>query len=135
MAAVEHGAQEIWVVWCIANSPTYHDGLVRQYVHMIEMAANGALFAELAQIDAINERIRCGESVGGRNSPIVVHLIKPPCPLPLDPDYFFGRITGASLVQLGYEDAKNYLRNRPQGGLPLTSEITRVPDSPPGGRG
>jgi hypothetical protein len=131
MAAVERGAQEIWVVWCIANSPTYHPGMVRQYVHMIEMAANGALFAQLAQINAINERIRRGESVGGRNSPIIVHLIKPPYPLPLDPDYFLGRISGASLVQLGFEDAKQYLRTRPQNGLPLTPEITRVPDDAP----
>jgi hypothetical protein len=134
MAAVERGAREIWVVWCIANSPAYHSGLVRQYVHMIEMAANGALFAELAQINLINERIRRGESVGGRSSPIVVHLVKPPYPLPLDPHYFLGRISGASLVQLGYEDAKNYLRTRPQDGLPLTPEITRVPDNAPAPR-
>jgi hypothetical protein len=128
MGAVEHGAQEIWVVWCIANTPTYHNGLIRQYVHMIEMSANGALFGELAQIREINDRIERGDRIGGRTEPIVVHLVKPPSPLPLDPDYFMGKIDGASLVQLGYEDAQLYLRERTPKGLPLTPNITRVPD-------
>ena len=33
-------------------------GTLEQYVHMIELRANGALFAELAEIAAINERRR-----------------------------------------------------------------------------
>ena len=39
-------------------------GPLEQYVHMIELSANGALAGELAQIAEINER-RAGETVHG----------------------------------------------------------------------
>ena len=45
--ALRRGADEVWLVWCIGNSPYWGDGPLEQYVHMIEMSANGALFAEL----------------------------------------------------------------------------------------
>ncbi len=106
MEAVRRGAEEIWVVWCIGNENRYYDGAFRQYVHMIEMSANGALFQELERIAEINARIAGKEPVGGRTQPIVLHLIRPEYPLPLDPDYFFGRLDGATLIALGYADAK-----------------------------
>ncbi len=128
MEAVRRGAEEIWVVWCIGNSGRYQNGAFRQYVHMIEMSANGALFQELERIAGINARIEAGEPVGGRQRPIVLHVIRPEYPLPLDPAYFFGRIDGATLIALGYEDAKSYLaRCRPEG-LPLTPEVTHMRD-------
>ncbi len=128
MEAVRRGADEIWLVWCIGNSSRYYDGAFRQYVHMIEMSANGALFEELDRISEINARIAGGEPVGGRHEPIVLHVIRPDYPLPLDPDYFFGRIDGATLIALGYADAKAYLASRRPGGLPLTPEITHMHD-------
>lgn len=128
MEAVRRGAEEIWLVWCIGNSSRYYDGAFRQYVHMIEMSANGALFEELDRISEINARIAGGEPVGGRRQPIVLHVVRPDYPLPLDPDYFFGRIDGATLIALGYADAKAYLASRRPGGLPLTPEITHMHD-------
>lgn len=130
--AVRRGAEEIWLVWCIGNSSRYRDGAFRQYVHMIEMSANGALFEELAQIAAINARIAAGETVGGRQRPIVLHVIHPDYPLPLDPDYVLGRIDGGTLVALGYADAKRYLATRDPQGLPLTPEVTHMPDETTG---
>jgi predicted acylesterase/phospholipase RssA len=64
--AVSRGSGEVWLVWCIGNTPTYHNGLFRQYVHMIEMAANGSLLRDLAY-------------VGARwpHRPVRVHVIKP----------------------------------------------------------
>ena len=47
--ALRRGADEVWLVWCIGNSPYWGDGPLEQYVHMIEMSANGALFAELGR--------------------------------------------------------------------------------------
>jgi len=35
------------VLWCIANTARWGRGALEQYVHMIELSANGALFAEL----------------------------------------------------------------------------------------
>ncbi len=130
--AVRRGAEEIWVVWCIGNTARYYDGAFRQYVHMIEMSANGALFGELDRIAEINARIAGGEPVGGRTRPIVLHLIRPQYPLPLDPDYFFGRIDGATLIALGYDDAKRYLASCRPEGLPLTPEVTRMSEQATG---
>jgi predicted patatin/cPLA2 family phospholipase len=131
LGAVERGASQIWLVWCIGNSAKYYDGAFRQYVHMMEMAANGALFAELAQIAAINARIAAGEAVGGRSAPIVLHVIRPATPLPLDPDYVFGRIDGATLISLGYNDAKTYLAGCSPAGLPLTPGVTKMNEETP----
>jgi predicted patatin/cPLA2 family phospholipase len=132
MGAVARGAREIWLIWCIGNTAKFHDGAFRQYVHMIEMAANGALFLELQQIAAINARIAAGERVGGRERPIVLHVIRPEYPLPLDPDYVFGRIDGATLIALGYGDAKTYLAGRAAAGLALTPEVTKMREPMPG---
>src|SRR5690606_4325638 len=41
--AVRRGAEEIWLVWCIGNSPGYRGAAFNQYVHMIELSANGVL--------------------------------------------------------------------------------------------
>ena len=41
--ALRRGSEELWLVWCIGNHGDYRDGPFQQYVHMIEIAANGAL--------------------------------------------------------------------------------------------
>jgi hypothetical protein len=124
--AVRRGAEELWVVWCIGNTGEYHDGVFRQYVHMIEMAANGALFKDFDQINEINSRIANGETVGGRTQPIRLHLIRPQYPLPLDPDFYLGNINAATLVEMGYEDATKYLATRSDQGLPFSPEVTKM---------
>jgi len=104
MEGVRRGADELWVVWCIGNTGEYHDGVFRQYVHMIEIAANGALFKEFDEISDINARIRNGETVNGRTSPVRLHLIRPQYPLPLDPDFYLGRIDAATWPYLSRAD-------------------------------
>ncbi|MFP2925992.1 patatin-like phospholipase family protein [Pyxidicoccus sp. 3LG] len=126
LEAVRRGASELWVLWCIGNTPTYERGFFQQYVHMIEMSANGALFAQLQQIQDLNDRIRTGEVVMGHREPIAVHLIKPERPLPLDPDFYAGHITAASLIDMGYSDAWRYLAVAGDRGLPLTPEMTQM---------
>jgi len=111
LACVERGARELWLVWCIGNTPVYRNGAFNQYVHMIEMSAIGALNWELSAIADINARIARGESVYGHRQPIVVHIVKPEVPLPLDPDFFLGRIDAATLIDMGYRDARRALRN------------------------
>ena len=73
------------MVWCIGNTPEYKPGAFNQYVHMIEMAANGSLFEQFARVEALNARIAAGERPDGRTTPVVLHVIKPERPLPLDP--------------------------------------------------
>ncbi|WP_224366106.1 patatin-like phospholipase family protein [Hyalangium versicolor] len=126
LEAVKRGADELWVLWCIGNTPAYQRGVFHQYVHMIELSANGALFAQLERIQEMNERIRAGEVVHGHSRPIVVHLVKPERPLPLDPDFYAGHVTAGTIIDWGYADACRYLANRSDAGLPLTPEITQM---------
>ena len=129
LEAVARGADELWVVWCIGNTPHYRGGPFYQYVHMIELSANGALFEEFERIRELNQRIAAGEAIGGRTRPITLHVIRPNYPLPLDPDYYLGRIDAATLIEMGYQDAHAYLGQRAPGGLPFAPEVTAMTPS------
>lgn len=125
LEAVERGADEIWLVWCIGNTDRYGEGPLEQYVHMIEMSAAGALNAELAQIAELNRR---------RQTPIVVHVVKPRHPLPLDPDFLLGRIDAHTLVAMGHRDAHRYLAEMSADGVALDTNATKMVDTPLGVR-
>ncbi|MEC5384248.1 patatin-like phospholipase family protein [Uliginosibacterium sp. H3] len=127
--AVKRGAEEVWLVWCIGNTPTYHDGSFNQYVHMIELSAAGKLNEEMALVNELNERIARGDSPYGQKQQIRLHVVKPEKPLPLDPDFYLGRIDSATLVDRGYADAMRYLRTRKPEGMPLTPEATQMQDA------
>lgn len=119
--AVRRGSDEVWLVWCIGNTPTYANGLFRQYVHMIEMAATGSLLGDLAHL---------GCTPGGDR--LRLHVIKPEVPLPLDPSYLFGRIDAAALVDLGYQDARRYLADPKPFVSPFGPDVTRMRAARPG---
>jgi predicted acylesterase/phospholipase RssA len=115
--ALRRGAEELWLVWCIGNHGVYRDGAFQQYVHMIEIAANGALQEELA---LVRER-------GAR-----LHVIRPRVPLPLDPDFFFGRVDASTLIAMGYRDAAAYLDTPHEDGVAPDASATRMEDPVPG---
>jgi predicted acylesterase/phospholipase RssA len=121
--AVRRGADELWLVWAIGNHGVYRDGAFQQYVHMIEMSANGALFEELASVRALNET---------REPPVRLHVIRPRAPLPLDPDFFLGRVDAATLIAMGHRDACAYLDTLRPEGVELGPQATRMQDPRPG---
>ena len=121
--AVRRGADELWLVWAIGNHGVYRNGAFQQYVHMIEISANGALFKELAAVRALNAT---------RKPPIRLHVVHPRTPLPLDPDFFFGRIDAATLIAMGHRDACTYLAAREEDGVAVGPEATRMEDPRPG---
>ncbi|NJN27578.1 MAG: patatin-like phospholipase family protein [Cyclobacteriaceae bacterium] len=124
--AVQRGATELWLVWAIGNTPTYLPGALNQYVHMIEMSANGGLLEEYARIALINEA-RTGVSKSMKQQkPVKLFVIKPKFPLPLDPDLFFGKIDARSLINMGYADAKNTLAAMPENGIPMDAAATKM---------
>ncbi len=128
MEAVRRGAEEIWLVWAIGNGREYLDGSFNQYVHMIEMSANGGLLEEYEQIKSLNERIVRGDSPFHQKKPIVLHVIKPVFPLPLDPDLFFKKIDTNTLINIGYSNAKKYLDRIPEKGVPFDKQSTKMND-------
>jgi len=119
--ALRRGADEVWLVWCIGNTSYWGSGPLEQYVHMIEMSAGGGLHADLQMAAA-----------GGRE--FVLHVVKPVHPLPLDPEFFTGRITASSLIDMGYRDAQAYLDTRSPEGVPHEPSCTSMTDLPPGVR-
>lgn len=121
LEAVRRGAQEIWLVWCIGNTPRYGEGPLEQYVHMIEMSANGALFWELSQLAALP-------------TPPVLHVVRPALPLPLDPEFYAGRITASTLVAMGYRDARRYLASMAPEGVALDHRCTKMREPALGAR-
>lgn len=56
-------------------------------------------------------------------------MIKPEYPLPLDPDLYLGRIDTATLIDMGYADAKKYLQHKRDEGLPFQPETTKMHDN------
>ncbi|WP_339925107.1 patatin-like phospholipase family protein [uncultured Cyclobacterium sp.] len=129
MEAVKRGAEDIWLIWGIGNYPAYLPGSLNQYVHSIEMSANGALFEEFEQIKWINKLIELGNSPFGQTRPIQVFIVKPKLPLPLDPELFLKKITARSLINMGYQDTKNYLREKPEYGDSLDFRATQTKNS------
>ena len=119
--ALRRGADEVWLVWAIGNSPYWGDGPLEQYVHMIEMSANGALFAEL---DAARH--------AGRD--FRLHVVRPRHPLPLDSELFAGRISASTLVDLGYRDCWEYLDTARPEGVPKDPTCTAMTEPPIGVR-
>jgi predicted acylesterase/phospholipase RssA len=123
---VRLGATELWVIWAIGNYQTYMRGTFNQYVHSLEMSANGGLFEEFEQIKLIN-RIR---ELEGRPEweQVKLHVITSEFPLPLDTELFLQKITARDLINQGYADAKRYLLQQTANGVPLENIVTRTKD-------
>ena len=119
--ALRRGADEVWLVWCIGNSAYWGDGPLEQYVHMIEMSANGALFAELDAARAAGRTFR-------------LHVVRPKHPLPLDSELYAGRINTDTLMAMGYRDAWDYLDEPHPDGVPQDSSCTAMTEPPIGVR-
>ncbi len=128
MEAVKRGADELWLVWAIGNTATYLPGALNQYVHMIEMSANGGLLEEYARIKMINAQIAEGKPAYVQKKPLTLFVIKPEFPLPLDPDLFFHKIDARSLINMGYTDAKKTIKSMPLEGVALNTETTKMKD-------
>jgi predicted acylesterase/phospholipase RssA len=119
--ALRRGAEEVWLIWCIGNSPYWGDGPLEQYVHMIEMSAMGALLADFE-----------AASAAGRE--FVLHVVRPEHPLPLDPEFYLGRIDADTLIGMGYRDARAYLDTMTPAGVPKDANCTAMTEPAAGVR-
>jgi predicted acylesterase/phospholipase RssA len=101
--AVQRGAEEIWLIWCVGGGSGYDAR--EPWARCLEMTASGALGGALAQIAELNQRIARGDSPWGQRAPIRLKVIKPEYPLPLGPSDPVGADDTRRLVELGYADA------------------------------
>lgn len=129
---VKAGARELWLIWIMGNLPEYRSGPLNAYVQMLELSANGALGKELRQLDDINQRIAAGETVYGHREPIVLHLIKPAQPLPLDSALYTGAVSHDQLIAMGQADARAYLQSMQPQGVALQPEVLQMTRNKPG---
>jgi hypothetical protein len=88
---------------------------------MIEMSANGALFAELDAARAAGRSYR-------------LHVVRPRHPLPLDSELFAGRISTDTLIATGYRDGWDYLEQMRPEGVPQDATCTAMTEPPVGVR-
>ena len=88
---------------------------------MIEMSANGALFAELDAARAAGRSFR-------------LHVVRPKHPLPLDSELYAGRINTDTLMAMGYRDAWDYLEEPHPDGVPPDPTCTAMTEPPVGVR-
>ena len=126
LEAIRRGAEEVWLVWAMGNTATYRGGALRLYVQMLEMSANGALNIQMERIAELNERIAAGDSPYGQTRPVVLHVVRPDYPLPLDPDLFLDRIDHATLIDMGYNDARRYLARMTAQGEEPSHRVTQM---------
>lgn len=108
--ALRRNPKEIWLVWAIGNSHEFLNGTFNHYVHMIEISADGGLLLELEQLEKLN-------SEKPESEKIILHVIKPEFPLPLDPDLMFNKINIDELINRGYADAKSYIQLKTDKGV------------------
>jgi NTE family protein len=123
--AVRRGCTELWLAWCIGNTPDWQNGALEQYVHMIEMSAAGGLTSELESIAALNSVRTQGKPGGSATEKVVLHVVKPRLPIPLDPEFVLGRIDAETLIAMGYRDACAYLTAMTADGVPIDDETSR----------
>jgi len=123
---IRRGADESWLLWAMNNTPQYKGGMFNIYMQMLEMGANGALNIALERIRDLNERIAAGDRPFGRETPVRLHVIRPRYALPYDTDLYFGRADSASLIDLGYADAAEYLAGFTESGSPLDPSVTQM---------
>jgi predicted acylesterase/phospholipase RssA len=124
--AVRRGCTELWLAWCIGNTPGWRHGALEQYVHMIEMSATGGLTSELQWIADLNAVRAQDNSDQDATEKVVLHVVKPRLPIPLDLEFVLGRIDAETLIAMGYRDACAYLADMTPDGVPIDDELSRT---------
>jgi len=79
-AIVNHGADEVWVVWTVSERGEWRNGFVANYFQQIEAMANGRLRADLARIERNNDAVASGEQ-GEFGRHVDVKLLRAEVPL------------------------------------------------------
>jgi predicted acylesterase/phospholipase RssA len=109
--AEARGAREIWAIWTVAREPTYRDGLVAQYFHMLEQSANTNFFQNWERVG------RAGIRRELLRQEVPIHYL-----------FNFSQDRMAAVVELGISDMRDFCRDR--GLFPRTYAVPAPP--PPG---
>jgi predicted acylesterase/phospholipase RssA len=105
--AIRQGAEEIWVIWTVNETPEYKGGFYHQYFHIIEAIADARFYDELVEVERINEAVRAGTDKEHRH--ITVHTIRHGSPVPMDYLIYFRAKQMSRIVDMGIEDTRAYV--------------------------
>ncbi len=106
--AVRRGADEIWVVWTVADKLEWRGGFWNHFGHVFEICAVGNLKRQLDRIEEINRQVAEGTAKDGQRH-ITVHMIRPDRHIPVDYLFFKSRKQMLPVIQTGREWARRYL--------------------------
>ncbi|OFX21281.1 MAG: hypothetical protein A2V77_03840 [Anaeromyxobacter sp. RBG_16_69_14] len=111
--AVRRGADEIWAIWTVSTDPTWRDGFVAQYFHIIEIVADGRFFPFWRRIEKSNAEIAEGRP-GEFGRPIRLRLLQAEVPIHYLINLSRDRMTES--VNLGVKEAREWCERE---GIPL----------------
>ena len=127
--AVRRGADEIWAIWTVTDTPEIRNGFLAQYFHLIETVASAKFKQEWAEIEAVNRAIATHGPTNGRGpdlqlragfDPETVELEKPPPgrkhikqhlirqEVPMHYLFALNRDRVAAAVEMGVRDMRAY---------------------------
>lgn len=107
-AIIDHGADEVWIIWTVDRSGTWRDGLIANYFQIIEAAANSKLDNILLRIQRNNDLFDNGlSSEFGRH--VEVKMLEANVPL----HYLinFNSDRNRKAVELGVREAREWCKH------------------------
>jgi predicted patatin/cPLA2 family phospholipase len=106
-AAIEQGADELWIIWTTSTAGRWRNGPVGEFFGIFELATNSRLRADLDRIERSNARLARGET-GHYGRHITVRLIEQEVPLHYLLNFRARRFPEA--VESGVADARAWCR-------------------------
>jgi predicted patatin/cPLA2 family phospholipase len=109
--AIRQGSDEIWVIWTVEDRLEWRGGFWNHFGHIFETCAVGNLKRELDHIEEINKAVEAGTADASKRH-IIVHLIRPPTPVPVDYLFFRTKEQMRGVILEGRAYARRYLTER-----------------------
>lgn len=109
--AARQEADEIWVIWPVADRLEWRGGFWNHFGHIFKTCAVGNLKRELDQIEEINRRVDSG-SAGPDERHSTVHLIRPDERIPVGYLFFRSRKQIRPTIDAGRAHARRYLAEK-----------------------
>lgn len=107
--AVRRGADEIWMIWTVADRNVWKGGFWNHFGHIFEICAVGNLKRELDVIEAMNQRVASGNAEEGDRH-VTVHIIQPEESLPVDYLFFRNSKQMRPVIEAGRQFGRRYLK-------------------------
>jgi predicted acylesterase/phospholipase RssA len=124
-AAIEHGADELWVIWTVSEKSDWRAGFVGIYFGIIETVANGNFRRTVKRIRRNNAAIAAGQA-GEFGRHIELRILR--AEVPIHYLVIFGADRVRSAVERGVVAARRWCVEQ---GIPLRAPVPRAASERP----